>query len=272
MTRRVTWPAAERLLPRLSERDISIMNSVANVRLLTGHQLTRLHFADLSPQTQDRTRRKVLSRLHDLQVVSRLERHIGGVRAGSSGWVYGLGPAGQRIQQLLTAESSRSPRIRAVWTPGTMFLSHTMAVAELYVQLAERTRLHPDFSLTAFTTEPACWWPDGRGGWLKPDALVVLTTADYDELIWLEVDRATESLPTLRKKLADYHAFAASGQTGPDGVVPHVMITAPTDKRVSEIRSLIDQLDPGSKLMQVAPFSQATGVIRSLTTASDNPP
>jgi hypothetical protein len=45
---RVTWSATERLLPRLSDRDWSIIDSLESARVLSGHQLSRLHFHDLS--------------------------------------------------------------------------------------------------------------------------------------------------------------------------------------------------------------------------------
>ncbi len=44
-----------------------------------------------------RIARRVLARLTELGVLARLERRIGGLRAGSSGYVYYLGPAGQRL-------------------------------------------------------------------------------------------------------------------------------------------------------------------------------
>lgn len=238
--RRVTVVQAERIAASLSDRDWAIIRSLAATRLLTGSQLTRLHFHPLSPLTADRTRRRVLTRLKDWQVVAALTRTIGGVRAGSSGLVFTLGVAGQR---LLTLDTSREPqtRIRKPWTPGRLFLAHSLAVAEQYVALVERSRV-AGFELTSFQTEPACWWPDGLGGFIKPDAFLVLRTSRYDELVWLEVDRATESVPTVRRKLLGYLDFMARGQLGPEGVMPHVVISTPDDKRCAELGQLVTTL------------------------------
>jgi len=269
MTQRVTWPAVERLAPRLAPRDWSILEKVRDAGILTGSQLTRLCFADLSPSTQDRTRRRVMARLHQLHAVTRLDRVIGGVRAGSSGWVYRLGPAGQRLLQLRAGQRG-DHRIRKAWTPGTLFLQHALDVAELYVQLSEASS--PAVRLTTFQTEPACWWRDGLGGHLKPDALTVLSTAAYDELVWLEVDRGTESLPTLRRKLLSYQSFVQRGQLGPSGVLPHVVISTPNDQRHREVAALVHQL-PDTNIFTVARFEIATTAILALATNTvEEPP
>src|SRR5687768_17285305 len=90
-----------RLRASLSDRDLAVLRSVADLRYVTGKQLQTLHF-DGDHQTDltaARTCRRVLERLSDLAVLRRLERTVGGVRAGSGAYVYGLGPAGHRLLQ-----------------------------------------------------------------------------------------------------------------------------------------------------------------------------
>ena len=41
-------------------------------------------------------------------------------------------------------------------------------------------------------------------------------------------NRETESLPTVERKLQQYVSFATSGQAGPLGVIPRVLVTVPT--------------------------------------------
>lgn len=268
---RVTWAAAERLAGRLSARDWAIIHSLADSRVLSGEQLSRLHFVELSHLTQHRTRRRVLTRLTDWHVLTRLERTIGGVHAGSSGWVYALGPAGQRLSQRAANQQGMAARIRTPWTPGTLFLKHSLDVAEVYVQLTEASR-SGEFSLTRFETEPAYWWPDGLGGFLKPDAYLVLSTAGYDELIWLEVDRATESLPTLRRKLTAYANFVARGQLGPSGVIPHVVISTPTPRRTDAVRAIAESVDQTGGIFRVTNFASAAGQLIELAIGSPEEP
>jgi hypothetical protein len=258
---RATWASAERLMGQLSDRDWLILMSLQAARLLTGDQMTRLHFDNLSSNTQHRTRRRVMQRLHQLKIVSRLDRLVGGVRAGSTGWVYALDVLGHRLLQLQAGDAEHS-RLRHPWTPGRLFTMHALAIGELYVQLTEASRSH-SFELATFQTEPACWWPDGLGGYLKPDAFAVLSTDSYDELFWVEVDRGTESLPTLRRKIASYVNFVERGQLGPRQVLPHVLVTTPNEQRRASVSGLLGKLgDP--QIFTVCEFDKATLAITEL--------
>lgn len=267
---RATWAAVERLAIRLSERDWTIIRSLADCRVLTGDQLSRLHFVELSDHTKQRVRRRVLERLNSWQVVSRLDRVIGGVRAGSTGWVYTLGVAGQRLMRL-EADQHDNRRIRSPWTPGAMFLQHSLDIAEIYVQLHEAAR-NTDFEVTSFDTEPTSWWPDGLGGFLKPDAHLVLSTNRFDELIWLEVDRGTESLPTLKRQLTGYVNFAQRGQLGPSGVMPHVVISTPNERRAESTKAIAEYLDPDSTIFRITTFEGASKALIALTANSPEEP
>jgi len=128
--RRATWAAVGRIAEGLSDRDRAILADIARVRVLTGRQVERLHFARLEGAHRDRTRRRVLERLVDLGLLTPMERRIGGVRAGSAGLVFALGPAGQRLLAL-EAVSGLNGRARQPGTPTDRFLAHNLAVAEL---------------------------------------------------------------------------------------------------------------------------------------------
>jgi len=261
---RVTWAEVERLAARLSARDWRLVGDLARVRVATGSQLTRLQFHDLSPLTRDRVRRRVLTRLNNWHVVTMLERAVGGVRAGSAGAVYALGTAGQRLSQLAAANSLSMSRVRRPWTPSALFLNHSLAVAELYVQLIERTR-SASFTVSHFEAEPMCWWPNGLGGFVKPDAFLVLSSNKYDELAWLEVDRGTESLPTVKRKLNEYLDFVARGQLGPRDVQPYVVVTTPDTKRRDALRQLVASLPHvPEELFTVVRHDEATDHLNGL--------
>ncbi len=269
--RRITWAEAERIGERLGHRDWAILRSLATARVLTGSQLTRLHFHDLSCRTRDRVRRRVLERLTELQIVARLGRAVGGVRAGSSGWVYALGLAGQRVAQLDTLATD-APRARRPWTPSALFLKHSLAVAELFVELVVRARAAA-FTVTTFQTEPSCWWPDGLRGFLKPDAFAVLSTDRFDLLTWCEIDRGTESLPTIKRKLADYLDFMKRGQIGPQGVMPHVVVTVPDEARLQAVEHLVGRLlGVADGLFSVVTFTAAVDYLADLALEPENRP
>lgn len=252
---RLSLAAIERLTMQLSDRDRRILLDLARVRLLSGRQLTRLHFSSLSIDSQERTRRRVLARLIRFGFVTTFERQIGGIRAGSAGLVYTLDLAGQRTLSLIAADAGvelGSARARRPWTPGTSFLAHTLTVSELYVQLKEAERIGT-LAINEFLAEPASWFASGMGGLLKPDAYTVVRLGTAEDHWAIEVDKATESLPTLKRKLLGYVDFAATGQVGPYGVTPRVLVTVPHNQRFTALQGLIADLpEPGEQLISVA--------------------
>ncbi|MEA5358764.1 replication-relaxation family protein [Amycolatopsis sp., V23-08] len=261
--RRTTAAALDQLADVLSDRDRHIVDDLARVRVLTGEQLTRLHFADLSAASRDRTRRRVLARLVSLKLLTTLERRIGGVRAGSRGLVYALNATGQRFS------AARSPgnRPRRPWTPGRLFLKHTLAVSELYVQLRALERAG-ELQLTTFEAEPASWHPDGSGGRLKPDAYIVVRSSDAADAYWLEQDEASEGLPTIKRKLLVYVQFARSGQVGPGGVIPRVLVSVPNEARRAAVAEVIACLpDPAFQFIHCVIYPQ---VVKQMSSVVNN--
>src|SRR5688572_14607699 len=75
-----TTPGRRPSLPlirgQLSERDYAILRSVAGFRLMHARQIERLHFREGSALTQARRCRRSLERLHDFDLIGRLERRI----------------------------------------------------------------------------------------------------------------------------------------------------------------------------------------------------
>lgn len=260
----ITLRQAETIAERLSSRDQAILFDLARVRVLTGSQLTRLHFAELAPESRERTRRRVLARLTEAQLVATLERIIGGARAGSAGHVHSLGLAAGRVLLLLGASTYRDglpSHTRTPATPGSLFLAHALGVSELYVELREHER-SSELTLAHFAAENAAWWPDGRSGAIKPDAYARLRRGDVEDCWWIEVDRATESLPTLKRKLAAYADFARTGQLGPDDIVPRVLVSVPHDRRLADVRDLVAGLPvPGAELILPALHDQAASIM-----------
>ncbi len=240
-----------RLRTELGARDIGVLHDVDRFRLLTSRQLELLHFADsATPLTAARTARRVLRRLTAAGLLHRLERRVGGPYGGSSGYVYALTDAGSRL--LDEGEGGERPR-RRLREPSLPFLRHTLAIAELYVELLVQERLRADMALLDVQTEPACWrlWArlDGASEVLRPDLYLALGVGD-DELRWfVEVDLASEHLPTLKRKCRAYQAYYDSGvEQMREGVFPRVLWVAPDERRAAQIERLVDQergLTPG---------------------------
>jgi hypothetical protein len=233
----------------MSERDWAILGTADRLRVATGPQLERVHFAGLSERSRARNRRNVLHRLSDWRVLAPLERRIGGTRAGSDGLVFALDSIGQ---QLLQHAAVRRPH-----TPLPDSLKHALAVSELVVSVLERAR-SDGFEVLSFAAEPWCWVPDGLGGYRKPDAHLRLATRTYVDDWWIERDMHTkayrsEDLPTIRRKLLEYLDFAERGQVGPNGVLPRVLFAVEDERRRAGVAKIIESLpDPASQLFHVA--------------------
>ncbi|WP_326955141.1 replication-relaxation family protein [Amycolatopsis sp. NBC_01286] len=252
---------------RLSPRDWEILKSLRQLQLLTGHQLQRLHFAVGRPDTQARKTRAALQRLFTLELVVRLRRRIGGLRTGSAGYLYGLSGLGAAVLDLGQAPSQRH---RRAYEAQTAFQDHTLAVAETYVQLVERTRAGRA-ELLDFTFEPRCWRTFyGVGGaltTLKPDGYARVGIGGWEYSTFLEIDLNSESAPTIRRKLEAYVRYWNSGaEQRQYGVFPRVWWFVPDGTRAAVItREIHKLLKEARVLFRVGLLHEAADVLTQPT-------
>jgi hypothetical protein len=245
---------------QLSERDRAVLRRFAGLRFVSGSQLARLDFAGVPA----RTVREALLRLKRLDVLERLPRTVGGVRAGSSGYIYRLGSAGQRLAAMHSWLPAAS-RWRA-HVPGTLFLAHTLQVAELHARLVEAGRAGR-IELIELAGEAASrrryGGPFGPRV-LKPDGYVRLGSGDYELVYFIEVDMGTEGSRALLAKLRQYVEYEASGrEQDVDGVFPVTLWLAPDAERAQVIGDCIARLPrPVRKLFATAEFGD---VIAAMT-------
>lgn len=258
---RVRMPYVERLFQTLSVRDWAVIDSLARVHVASSFQLERLHFSDLAGRSRTVKRGQVLKRLVNARVLNTLDRPIGSVGGGSASLCYVLDSAGQRLVRLRAAAELSPARLRRPRPPGERFVAHGLAVTELYVGLVEGSRRN-GFMLDTFQAEADAYWPNGLGGWVKPDAFIRLHQNEVADYWWYEADLATESLPTIRGKLLAYLDFVHRGQLGPDNIVPRVVFAVPTSKRQAAVQSVVTRLpDPAGALFLVLPMARAAGII-----------
>ncbi|MFI6168929.1 replication-relaxation family protein [Nocardia sp. NPDC051052] len=235
----------------LSDRDWAVLRSVAEHRFLSVSQIHALHFADLSSGSGLRIAQRVLVRLRELRLLGTLERRVGGVRAGSAGLVHYVDANGER---LLKAESGQPVR-RHLTDPSETFLKHTLAIADTHVSLAAAHR-EQRLELLAMQIEPTAWRQYiGIGGArlrLKPDLYAetaISADSEYEDSWFIEVDRGTESIPTLVRKCRDYEAYRRSGieQDRSEGTFPQIVWSmsandpAKAERRRVALRQAIDK-------------------------------
>jgi hypothetical protein len=216
----------------LSGRDRQIVEAAVRLRLVSGKQLERLFFTEIEDAaTRARIARRTLARLAECGLLGRLERRVGGVRAGAAGYVYFATSAGQRLVAYWQGQGLRRPRER--YEPSRAFARHALGISESYVRLIEAQRAR-QVELLDFQAEPACWRAfTGPAGvcWLKPDAFVRLTVDPQSELhAFLEIDCATEGRTTLTRKA---RAYLTAWQAGIGSqVFPRVVWITTSQRRV----------------------------------------
>lgn len=226
-------PATERALLVLLDRLGLLTHAQA------GALLSRGTSTDATEASRARVIRARLQQLTDLGLLARLERRIGGLRAGSAGFVYYLGPAGQRLIAYWQGQGLTRGRFRP--EPGSRYVRHRLAVSQLYVD-ALTAADHGELDLLDFASEPGCWreYSDAFAGrhLLKPDAYVRIGLGAYEDRFFIEVDLGTESRSVILRKLRAYLAYYRSGsEQAEHGVFPRVLLLTSSQERR---RALID--------------------------------
>jgi hypothetical protein len=229
------------LLFHLSERDIAILQSISTHRLLSTAHIRRLHFAHghASLGAASGAVMRVLTRLEARNLVARLGRRIGGVRAGSSGITWQLAATGERLIRTMEGKKYR----RRFVEPGAAFAAHTLATAELAVTLHELGQAGV-LEVTSIETEPSCWrsfaGPHGTLEWLKPDLFAITVSGEYEDHWYVEADLATEHPTVVIRKAKLYQRYAATGtHQEHHGLFPAVVWVVPDAARQRALQAAL---------------------------------
>lgn len=224
---------------RLSARDWQILGFIDQHRYASTTHLRRMFFTGHATQSAaTRACIRVLDRLLTLRILTRLERRIGGNLRGSAAYIWCLDIIGDRL--MTPADTPR----RRFHEPSYLFLTHTLAITETHVQLVEAERAG-HFQVARIEIETQAWrsylTPLGATSILKPDLMAILSTPDYDDHWYLEIDLATESLPVLIRKCHAYQDYRASGRAQAEhGVFPRVLWLMPTRARCERLKTALD--------------------------------
>lgn len=230
------------LAEALTVRDREVVTEIERLRLVTGGQLTRLFFvASPGAASGARSCRKQLSRLSQLGLVEALPRPVGGVRGGSRGTIWRVTSEGRRLNAWRRGEPL--PGRRSRYLAGSGHQRHTLALAELYVQLREADRAG-SLELLEHQAEPACWRSFvasyAGGAQLKPDAFVRVGIGEWEQLAFVELDRGTEGSSALQRKVETYLAYERSGhEQQRHGVFPQVVWLATAERRQAQLRQVL---------------------------------
>ncbi len=269
--RRVSRAELQRIAVELSDRERAVMESVVAYGFLTTKHIERLHFHDhATAEAGARITRRVLERLRKQRILEPLERRIGGLRAGSASYIWRIGPAGDR---LLAAGNRDQPRDRRK-QPSVRFLEHRLAVAECAVRLTVAAR-EGVFDLIKVDPEPVTW-RRYNGDYssreiLKPDLFAITADGDYEDHWFIEVDRGTESLPTVIKQCQQYEHYRRTGtEQSLTGLFPRVIWLVPDEHREHQLRAAIERADLDDKLFRVHQYGDLFAAITTNKKGGDD--
>jgi hypothetical protein len=247
----------------LTPQERDIIGTLDRLRVATTKQLRRIHFADHTNASAARQAPALLASLAERRIVTKLERQVGGIRAGSRAAVWSLDLAGQR---LASACGPAGGPTRRPWTPSLAFLAHRLAVSECFVNLTERCRTD-SLDLLDFDAEPLCWRryasPFGGTHSLKPDAYVRLGIGDVERGAFIEIDRATEGRSALTRKFRAYRQYWETGrEQARRGYFPRVVFAVPDEERKGLlIDRCAEQPEESWPLWQVVLADDLTGCL-----------
>ncbi|MBF6546952.1 replication-relaxation family protein [Nocardia brasiliensis] len=249
----------DHLREQLSERDLAILIDLQQFRLLTTPQIRRLHFTTGHQTIGAATRActRVLTRLRAHGLIASLNRRIGGVRRGSASQTWQLAATGDWVLRQFRGSGHR----RRYHEPSTLFIKHTLAVAELGVLLREAHERKAIELVELKVEGQAHRTFVGRNGVkdvLKPDLRAITATADFEHHWLIEADRDKEHEPHLLRKLAAYHRYFNSGRYQAEyGLFPSVLWVVPGQARAEQLAALIESTDPlPHELFEICTFGE----------------
>lgn len=232
----------------LTPPEREVVRLVERVRMATHSQIGRLTgygLNGLPTESAARSLRRMLARLTDRRILARYDRRVGGVRAGSAGHVYCLGPHGQSLVSFWDGRGlvrgRRNPE------PGSHHMKHRLAVTGIFVALREAED-NCQTELLRFDFEPECWrrYSDPFGGQstLKPDAFASIASPVYEDRYFIEVDLGTEGTATILRKLHAYVEYFQSGiEQDRYEVFPRVLFIVTNEARKQLLVNAAAELD-----------------------------
>ena len=237
---------------RLMPRDFKILKALKKYRFLFTNQLQRLFF------TQNESKRmntiyanRALKKLREYGVVDALKRSIGGFKAGSSSMIWHLTEPGYRLLNLNDPEQYPRKRFE---NPSTMFLEHTLAIAETAVQLHTICKASESFTLKKVDPEPSCWrtFKDSyyKTVYLKPDLYAVTVErlpdgGTFQDSWFIEMDLGTEAPTQIVEKCQTYLRYYNTGiEQDRHGVFPFVVWLVKNEARKQKLIQYIRENTP----------------------------
>lgn len=251
---------------RLSPRDYKILEATESARFITTKQLEALIFTGhASKASASRTSRRVLERLHREHLIDTLERRVGGVRAGSAGYIWHLTATGARLLAYVAGEGGP----RRFHEPSQRLLDHCLMIVDIHLRLRTGLAAH-NIELTHVAFEPDTWRRftalGGEPKLVRPDlaAITTATTDDgqVDDYWLLEADNGTEHPPTVVRACQRYLAYFATGvEQARYEVLPRVVWVVPHDRRQAKLDEAFNAAGLDRRLFRITTLQDLPALI-----------
>lgn len=235
-------------------------------RFVTTDQLARLtagHYGS-GRSARRQTNRHLAALTHQGQIHC-LNRRVGGWQGGSAAAVWTLTTTGHR--QLTGSTQRQRPRLLS-----TGFLAHSLAVTETHVLITEHARATG--AVVSAQPEPLCWRSyldvTGMRVALKPDLAATISTPEFTDRYFIEVDRATENPARVIRKCQQYATYRRLGvEQERHGAFPLVVWIVPTSQRREQLqRHLAEQERLPGHLFQVVTPAEFVPLLQGGPTTS----
>jgi len=229
----------------LTSRDRMILKLLKKTRSLFTYHIRRVCFTDsANKHAATRSTNRNLKKLRDLGLIDVLtNRRIGGIRSGSSSYIWYLTEQGNRLLDLDKKYKDDAPKRTRFSEPADSTLSHQMAVNETYVQLTEIANEVEGFKIKEVLFEPNNWQYfefNGKKEILKPDLSIVVSHHGFEYRFNIEMDLGSESVDYIINKCARYLKYLKTGiEQKRHGVFPIVLFIVKDEKRRGKLETSI---------------------------------
>jgi hypothetical protein len=210
----------------LQPRDLRLLNELSHMRVVDREDAREV--AGFYSRTRANTR--LLSLVH----AGLLVKKAAGTARGGHKYLYALSRRGAQLIDVPYRAPLWSPHTTLAWSPT---IEHQLAIIRLYLAVKQ-----PRVALRAQLVRWATFvQPISKTIRLIPDAYVELETRDGSRVLFLEVDRGTESLKVWQRKIAAYLTLATSGEFVRrfHQSTFRVAVIAPSVRRLQSIRACV---------------------------------
>lgn len=217
------------------------------LRLLRAHRfmdVAQVHQVVFAPVSR-RACQRCLTTLFRQGLVVRARAAAGGLGGGSRAYVYGLSAAGaETLAHIDDAPRTQIPYVRDPEAFAPQRARHQLAVNQCFIALWRALGSTAGHSLVRWNSDPHLrmrYQATGRSHVIHPDGLAQVRNPSGDWWLFFEIDRGTEDLRRISRKVHRYAHFWRSGAWRIEfPVFPQLRITSNRRTRVASLCRAVD--------------------------------